>query len=1002
MAISTAAVPKLIEAPRDADPEAEAPPEQRVARWLVYATLLAMAVVGGTIALFLFKGFYIDWLWYASVGYESAFLKLLLTKVLLFVVGLLAAGALLIGNVRLARHTARARWNEMLKAAELSGALPDDGPREKLVSRDIARLLYGLAALVTLGLAFYAYTRWDMVLRLPHASDFGIADPLHGRDVAYYVFQLPALQALRTFLLSVSIVALISAAALYFARLIIPQAGGDGLKLDEETGDRRIDLTFGPAARRHLTLLGATTFGLLAWHYKLRLDELVFSNRGTTYGAGFTDVTALQPALYAMLGLCALAAVAFLVGVAVRGPWIWAASVGLFVPVWIIALLIWPNVVQRLQVAPNELELETPFIERNIEMTRHAYGLDEVQETQFSVADSVSREEVEANPATLKNVRLWDYEPLLATYNQIQSIRGYYGFLDADFDRYFIDGEYRQVMIAARELTPNRLPPDAQTWINRRLQFTHGYGVVVSPVSEVQGEGLPTLLVQDVPPRGKIPVNRPEIYYGESGAAWVVVKTKVPEFDYPRGSDNAEVTYQGTTGVNIGSLFRRFLFAWQLTDFNLLVTPALTGESSILFHRSVQDRIERVAPFLQYDTDPYLVIADGRLVWMQDAYTSSGMYPYSQPFARGLNYIRNSVKATVDAYDGKITLYVADEVDPIIGAYDAAFPGLFKPLSDMPPALRSHVRYPGNLFQVQTAVYSRYHMQDPRVFYQREDQLMLPSEKYLAIQRPVPVQPYYGILKLPGEAREEFLYVQPYTPPGKDNMITWLAARSDGANYGKLVSYHYPKDSLIFGPAQVEARIDQDPTISAQFTLWNQGGSRVLRGNMLAIPIGRGNLYIEPIYLQAGGSELTQMTRVVVSTGNRVAMGTSVDEALAQLYGGAISYQAAPALTGATGVTPVPPVVTAPAPPVTQPPVTVPQQTPQQPQPSQPAQPSAPAPSTTQPAAPSTGAGAVPGDRQAMIEAVRSLQQRNQRLQQEQTGIQADLQRLLEALERSP
>ena len=617
MAVSAPARIEAPRVPRADEAGADQPGEQRVARWLVYATLIAMAVVGGTIALFLFKGFYIDWLWFGSVGFQQPYLKILLTKTLLFTVALLVSGALLIGNVHLARRTARERWNQMLDSAGRAGVLPDEGPGTKLVSRDIAKLLYGLAALVTLGLSLWALTKWDMVLRLPHASDFGVADPLHGRDVAYYIFQLPALQALRTFFLTLSLISLISAAAIYFARLVIPQAGGDGLKLDEETDDRRIDLTFGPTARRHLTLLGAATFALLAWHYKLRLDELVFSNRGTTFGAGFASVTAVQPALYAMLGLCVLAALALLAGVVVRGPWLGAASFGIFVPVWIIALLVWPNVVQRLQVGPNELELETPFIERNIDMTRRAYGLDGVQEAQFPVAEAVQREEVEANPATLKNVRLWDYEPLLATYNQIQSIRGYYGFLDADFDRYVIDGEYRQVMIAARELTPNRLPPDAQTWINRRLQFTHGYGVVVSPVNEVQGEGLPAFLVQDVPPRGQIPVSRPEIYYGESGAGWAVVKSKVPEFDYPSGSGNAEVTYQGTSGVNIGSFFRRFLFAWQMTDFNLLVTPALTRDSSILFHRSVQDRIERVAPFLRYDADPYLVIADGRLtgIW---------------------------------------------------------------------------------------------------------------------------------------------------------------------------------------------------------------------------------------------------------------------------------------------------------------------------------------------------------------------------------------------------
>jgi uncharacterized membrane protein (UPF0182 family) len=948
-----------------------------------------MAVVGTVVALFLFKGFYVDWLWYASVGFESVYATILGAKVLLFTGGLLVAGALMIGNVLLARRLASRRWDALvLLAAQTEELSTDDGPRERARSRDISRVLIGIAALVSLGLAWGAMSTWSLVLRLPHASEFGVEDPLHGRDVAYYVFQLPVLQALRSYWLTIALLSLLSAAAVYFARLVVPQAGGDGLKFDEETGERRVNLAFGGAVRRHLSLLGAATFAVLAWHYVLKLDGLVFSERGTTFGAGFTDVTASLPVLWGLVGVCVLGALLLLAAVVVRGPWLGTAAVGILVPVWILGVLVWPNVVQRLQVAPNELQLETPYIERNISMTRQAYGLDKVQESNYAVAEAVSREEVEANPTTLRNVRLWDYEPLLATYNQIQSIRGYYGFLDADFDRYVIDGEYRQVMIAGRELMANRLPPDAQTWVNRRLQFTHGYGVVVSPVNEVSGEGLPAMLIQDVPPRGKIPVSRPEIYYGESGTGWAVVKTRVPEFDYPRGAANAEVTYQGESGVKIGSFFRRVLFAWQLTDFNLLATPALTADSALLFHRDVRERVQRVAPFLMYDGDPYLVVADGRLMWLFDAYTASGQYPYSQPVGRNMNYLRNSVKVTIDAYDGSMNFYVWDDQDPLVRSYAGAFPALFKPGSEMPASIRSHVRYPGNLFAVQTQVYSRYHMQDPRVFYQREDQLVIPTERYLASQNPVPVRPYYGIMRLPGEAREEFLYVQPYTPPGKDNMITWLAARSDGANYGKLVSYIYPKDTLIFGPMQVEARIDQDPQISAQFTLWNQGGSRVLRGNMLAIPIGRSNLYVEPIYLQASSSQLPEMKRVVVATGNRVAMGVTVDEALAQLFGGPINYQQT--VVGAPAAA-SPPVGAAP---VAQP--TPAAQTGTAPA----AQPTAAA-GTAQGASPAQGpAPAVGGslsasDRQLLLDTVRSLEQRS-------NGMQEDLRKLREALERNP
>jgi uncharacterized protein len=964
---------------------------ERVAPGLVYLVLSVVGVALLLIPAFLGKWLYVDWLWFASVGYEAVYVRMLGAQIGLFVASTVLAAAVLIPCLLLARRLAAQRWLSWERQAVEMGIAADDEPEEdRRRPRDITPVALVISVLAALLLGWWASAQWDIILRLGHQTPFGQTEPLFGLDVAYFVFTLPVLQLLRTWLFWVLGLALVLSAAVYFARLVLPQAQGEGFRLDEETQERRVSLAFGTPIRAHLSLLGALVFALLAWDQRLRMYELAYSTRGTTFGAGYADIHALWPALWLLLFVAAVSAAALLVGMAVRGPWIGIGATATFFAVSIVGTMAYPAVVQRLQVAPNELQMERPFIERNIEMSRRAYGLDRVQESPFAVADAVSRVEVEANPATMRNIRLWDYEPLLATYNQIQSIRGYYDFLDADFDRYVIDGEYRQVMIAARELSPHKLPADAQTWVNRRLQFTHGYGVVVSPVNEVTPEGLPTLFVQDVPPRGKIPVTQPEIYYGESRADWVVVKTKVPEFDYPRGSDNVEVIYQGNSGVGIGSFFRRLLFAWEFSDFNLILTPALTPESHVLFHRNISQRVRKVAPFLLYDADPYLVISNGRLVWIYDAYTISAHYPYAQPASPAFNYLRNSVKITIDAYDGSMAFYVADADDPLIRAYAGIFPGMFRPLSEMPPGLQAHIRYPGNLFAVQSQMYRLYHIQDARVFYQREDLLNIPAELYLGQQRPVPVRPYYAIMRLPGEAREEFVYILPYTPPGKDNMITWLAARSDGANYGKLVAYKYPKDTLIFGPMQVEARIDQDPTISAQFTLWNQGGSRVLRGNMLAIPIGQSNLYVEPIYLQAERSRLPEMKRVIVATGNRLAMGLNVEDALSQLYDGPISF--GPTL-GAPATAAAP---SAPAAPVAQAPSAGPAGAPAP----------APAPAAVPPAttgaagAPSTPSGAV--DRQALAETIRSLQRRYERVQEDTAGIQSDLQRLLQALEAGP
>jgi uncharacterized membrane protein (UPF0182 family) len=655
--------------------------------------------------------------------------------------------------------------------------------------------------------------------------------------------------------------------------------------------------------------------------------------------------------LWLLVGLALIASVASLAGI---------SRISLRVPLaagaaWVVTAFLlagaYPAVVQRLIVQPQELERERPYIERTIRMTRQAFALDRIEETPITGKEMVTAAEIRGNPGTIGNIRLWDPEPLLTTYNQIQSIRLYYDFVNVDVDRYTIDGRYRQVMLAARELAPERLPPQAQTWVNRRLQFTHGYGVAMSAVNEVTPEGLPTLFVQDVPPRGKIQIDRPELYYSERSADYVIVRTRFPEFSYPRGDDNVFTTYEGTTGVNIGSRARRLLFALRFGDLNIMLSDAITPESTILFHRNIRDRVSRVAPFLRLDSDPYIVVADGRLFWILDAYTVSNRFPYSQPHRDGFNYIRNSVKAVVDAYNGTVGLYVAEPDDPIIQTYAKIFPGLLRPMGDMPPFLRPHLRYPQDLFAAQAEMYRIFHMQDPRVFYNREDVWVLPEEIY--IDQPRQMKPYYIIMRLPDALREEFVLILPFTPPGKQNMITWLSARSDGEHYGQIKAFRYPKDKLVFGPMQIEARLNQDPDISKQFTLWSQGGNRVIRGNLIVIPVGESNLYVEPIYLQAEQGRLPEMKQVVLASGNRVVMEATVDAAMRALLGGPTPTRPiiARILPDGPGAVAPPPV--------------------------------APGPGTDDPAA-----------------LLRSVQARQTRMMEELRALDADLQRLREALEQ--
>ncbi len=718
-----------------------------------------------------------------------------------------------------------------------------------------------------------------MVLRYLNAAPFGVTDPIFQRDVSFYVFTLPVYQFLVSWLGGAIILAALATGVTYLL----------GLGRVQWTG----------AVKAHLSALGFLFLLNNAWSYQLDILNLVYSARGVVFGASYTDVNAQLPA-YNILTVLALAlAVLLLVNVFTRA----LKAIGIALALWIVAAIllseIYPGLVQNLEVKPSEFTKEQPYIKNNIALTRIAYALDGIQEVPYPVEDAPTTTDIQRNADTINNIRLSDYRPLLQTYNQIQSIRTYYDFSDVDVDRYTINDKYRQVMLSMRELSTQKLTDKAQTWVNLHLVYTHGYGVAASPVNEFTPDGLPSLLVKDIPPTGVIPVARPEIYFGEETGSYIFVKTREKEFDYPKGDENAFSTYAGAGGVSVGALWDRLMFALRFGDMNILLTDALTGESRVMFNRKIQTRINRIAPFLMLDQDPYPIIADGKLYWMQDAYTTTERYPYSEPFESGLNYIRNSVKVVVDAYNGTTTFYIADADEPILKSYRGIFPALFKPLEQMPASLRAHIRYPEGLFRIQADMYRTYHMQDPLVFYNKEDLWAIPNES--ADGQPNQMEPYYVIMRLSGDTKEEFMLMLPFTPAKRQNMVAWMTAKSDGADYGTRLIYRFPKDKLIYGPEQIHARLNQDPVISSQLSLLNQRGSRVLWGNLLVIPVEKSLLYVQPMYLLAEQSQIPQLKKVVVATGNSLAMEASLGEALTRVFSGLGT-----SITGATTTTTAP------------------------------------------------------------------------------------------------
>ena len=816
-------------------------------------------ILAGALALFILlsisKGFYSEWLWFSSLDYGSVYTTILKTKVLIFFSAAIIFGFLFLGNLVLA--TRLASKSEKLWPWAIVSRIHQPSKWSIIAGTALLSLIFGLMA----------QGNWQVVLRFFNGQPFGITDPVFYNEVGFYVFSLPFWHFLRGWLLGALIITLLGSAGIYI--------------LSHTLQRRRFDIARSVLA--HVGGLFIAILGLFAWGYRLGIWELVFSKRGVVFGASYADMHAKLPAQWILMGV-----VFVLIGIIVisllRRNLRWPLyGIGAWIVVAIIVGAIFPAVVQRFQVQPNELTKETPYIEYNIQFTREAFALDQVEEQSFPAEKSPSPQDIAQNEATISNVRLWDHRPLKDTYNHIQSIRLYYDFHDVDVDRYTIDGKYRQVMLSARELSAEKLADQAQTWVNRRLQFTHGYGAVVSPVNEISVEGLPVLLVKDIPPVGDFNIEQPQIYFGEKTNDYVIVNTKTQEFDYPMGEKNVYGYYQGEGGVGIGSFIRRLVYAWQFGDFNILISGELTPESRVLYYRNIQERVNHVAPFLKLDSDPYLVVVDGRLFWIQDAYTTTDRYPYSEPLAGGLNYIRNSVKIAIDAYNGSMTFYITDPEDALIQTYQAIFPELFVPAEQMPQSLRVHWRYPEDMFNIQASVYQSYHMRDPRVFYNQEDLWAVPNEFYADKEQPM--EPYYIIMRLPDEEKEEFLLMLPFTPVNKNNTIGWLAARCDGENYGKLLAYHFPKERLVYGPSQIENRIQQDTVITEQLALWGRGGSRVIRGNLLMIPLGKSNLYVEPVFLQAQGGGLPELKRVIVAAGENIAMEPTLEGSIAAIFG---------------------------------------------------------------------------------------------------------------------
>jgi uncharacterized membrane protein (UPF0182 family) len=829
---------------------------KRPVRILVFAVLAFLFFAGPSMIRF-----YTDWLWFGEIGYQQVFLTMLRAQGTLFTITFAIAAVWLTVNLRVALGSVGDLRPIFTTREGIEVPLPG--------RRQMRTIASGLAIVVAVVIALYASSQWETWLAWRNAVSFGQPDPILGRDASFYVFSLPFFQLMRGIAQGLVLLAAIAAGALYFVSGSLTSRFG---ALPWMT----------PNARRHLSLLAVVFLLLLAFGAWLNQAAHLVQQSEVIYGPGYADVNGRMPAALLLALVCVIGAGLAALQAFTPRNWPIPLAVALYLLV-AVGGEIYSTLLQRFVVSPNQQTRESPFIQHNIDATRRAFALDRVESRELTGDAVLAPADVARNATTIENVRLWDHQPLLDTFGQLQVIRTYYDFVSVDNDRYRVDGSLRQIMLSPRELNTASLPN--RTWINDHLTFTHGYGLTLGPVNQVTTEGLPVLFVGNLPLETipELPIEEPSLYFGELSNDYVIVRTGTQEFHYPRGEGNVFTQYDGRGGLPIGSLWRKLIFALRFGAYQILLSNDINSESRIMFLRNIRERVQKLAPFLAFDRDPYLVVADGRLYWMYDAYTTSARYPYSTP-SGGLNYIRNAVKIVIDAYHGTTTVYMADAADPIAATYARIFPGLFKPLGDMPASLRDHVRYPEDIFAIQAAVFATYHMTQPAVFYNREDQWEIPVIEDTGDAGPM--QPYYTIMRLPGEAEPEFIQMLPLTPRNRDNLSAWLAARSDGEHYGTLRVFQFPKQKVIFGPRQVVARISQDQTISPQITLWNQQGSQVIWGTLMVIPIEESLIYVRPLYLRASGGRIPELTRVIVAYQNQIVMEQTLEAGLARLFGG--------------------------------------------------------------------------------------------------------------------
>lgn len=854
-------------------PQTQITPRRRVVR-VTFLVLLFLFIFGGMISRF-----YTDWLWFGEVGYTSVFWTKIISKVGLGAVGGLLFFIIIYANLWVARRMAPPvisnQYDETFR-----------GKVGRVAKRALTLVILGAAIAAGVLAGMEAGSHWLDYKVFTNAVMFGQIDPIFKKDISFFVFKLGFLKYIYGWLFFTLTVTFIATALVHYTDRAIEFLSGKA--------------TFAPHVKSHLSFIFAAILFVKAWGFRLDAYSLLYSSTGVIYGAGYTDVHARLLAYQALSIAAVIAGILGLINIYRKGIKLPVAAIAIIFGAYIIFGAIYPAIIQQFLVKPNELSKETAYIQNNINLTRQAFNLDKIETRNFPELTPLTADDIRNNSATINSIRLWDYRPLQSTYSQLQSLWQYYSIANVDIDRYKVNNQVRQVMLAAREMSPEASQTGAGTWVNRHFQFTHGYGAVMSPVNTATEKGLPEFFIQDMPPRSSvgIKIDRPEIYYGELTNDFVVANSSQMEYDHPSEITPAYTKYAGKGGIPISGYLQRLAFALRFSDLNLILRNPISSESRIMFRRQIVDRVNTIFPFLMYDSDPYLVISGGRQYWMIDAYTVSSSYPYSTPYEVSprtgynvnyyttLNYIRNSAKVVIDAYEGTVNFYTADDNDPIVKTYAKIFPGVFKPMSEMPSDIHEHIRYPEMLFRMQSQVLFTYHMLDPQVFYNKSDRWDTPNEIVGVEHQETPMEPYYVVMRLPGQLKEQFLLMRPFTQAQKNNMVAWMGAICDPDNYSKILLYQFPRDEVVFGPAQIEATINQDPAISPKLSLWDQLGSKVNRGNMIVIPIEKSILYVKPLYLQSDTGKIPELSQVVVAYQDKVVMESTLELALQKVFGG--------------------------------------------------------------------------------------------------------------------